>query len=127
MVGMELAAFIHSRAWLPAVAMVAIVLGGFGLQRSPRISAGTEPVFNSLARWRHGGHDWLVVADGKANELVVYNAADGRPLQRVRIKQKFQDFNTLVQRDGHLFVVADDGKLDELKLSPPLMAAATPR
>ncbi len=124
MAGMKSAAIIRARAWLPAAALVAMVLGGLGLQRSPRIGTGIQPVLNSLVRWRHAGHDWLVVADGKADEVVIYNAADGRPLKRLRISRGVSEAGALVQRDGDLFVMGDDGKLGELKLSPPLIAAA---
>lgn len=124
MTDMKSAAIIPTRAWLPALAVVALVLAGFGLQRSPQISAGSQPVFNSLAHWRRAGHDWLVVADGNADEVVIYNAADGRPLKRIRISRGVSDTGALVQRDGDLFVMGDDGKLGKLKLSPPLIAAA---
>lgn len=127
MTGMKNAAIIRARTWLPAVALVAMVLGGFGLRRSPQISAGRQPVLNSLAHWRHAGHDWLVVVDGKADEVVIYNAADGRPLKRMRISRGVADAGALVQRDGDLFVMGDDGSLDQLKLSPQLIAAADSR
>ena len=125
--GMKTAAIIRARTWLPAVALVALVLGGFGLQRSPRISTGARPVFNSLAHWRGAGHDWLLVVDGKADEVVVYNAADGRPLHRMRISKGLPEAGGLVQRDGDLFVVGDDGSLDKLKLSPQWVASVEAR
>lgn len=117
--GMKSAAIIRIRAWLPAVTLVALVLGSFGLPRLPRIRAASPPLFNALVH-RHGaGHDWLVVVDGKADELVVYNAVDGRPLQRMRISKGIPESGGLVQRDGDLFIVADDGSFEKLKLPLP--------
>ena len=127
MAGMKFAAIPRTRAWLPAMALVVLVLAGFGLQGSPRISAGNQPVFSSLAHWRRAGHDWLVVADGKADEVLIYNAADGRLLKRIQISRGVSEASTLVQRDGHLFVLGDDGRLGELKLSPPWIAVADSR
>ena len=83
--------------------------------------------FNALAHWREDGHDWLVVADGKADEVVVYDAADGRPLQRLRVKGGLQDRDALVQRDDHLFVVGQNGTLEELSLPQLEIAAADSR
>lgn len=127
MAGMKFAAIPRIPAWLPAMALVALVLVGFGLQRSPRICAGNQPAFDSLVHWRRAGHDWLVVADGKADEVVIYNAADGRLLKRMRISRGVSDASALVQRDGNLFVVGDDGRLGELKLSAQRIAAADSR
>ncbi len=127
MAGMKLAAIPRIRASLPAMTLVALVLVGVGLQRSPRISAGNQPAFNALVHWRRAGHDWLLVADGKADQVVIYNAADGRLLKRVRISRGVSDASTFVQHDGHLFVQDDDGRLGELKLSPQWMAAADSR
>ena len=125
--GMECATIPPVRAWLPAAALVALVLAGFGLPRSPRIRMGDAPVPNALAHWRQAGRDWLVVADGKADEVAIYDAANGRLLQRLRISRGVKDAGGLVQRDGELYVADDDGTLEKLKPSPQLIAAAGSR
>lgn len=110
-------------AWLPMLGLVAIVSCGFGVADPLPISNGSRPPFNALLHWRKGGRDWLVVADGKADELVVYDAVDGRPLRRLHVSQGLQDVDPLMQRDGRLFVLGNDGVAGELSL-PQLQVAA---
>ena len=120
---MNLATILRTHPWLPAAGMLAgllaIVLNGFGLVH-PLSGPG------SLMRWHDTSHDWLLVADDQANQLTVYAAADGRPLQRLG-HGAVGDVAVLAQRDGRLFVIDDDGTRNELKL-PPLktIASSTP-
>jgi hypothetical protein len=118
--GMNLTVLFRNHPWLAATGLlaglVAIVWGNFGLLRLPTITTRTQPGFNSLMHWRDAGHDWLLVANGQANQLIVYDATDGRPLQRIDVESDLRGAETLAQRDGRLFVVDDDGKLDEVRL-----------
>jgi len=123
--GMKITTTVLRHGWLPLLALVTIILCQLGPDGSSRI--GTGPAFNALAHWREDGHDWLVVADGKADEVVVYDAADGRPLQRLRVKGGLQDRDALVQRGGHMFVVRQNGTLEELRLPQLEIAAADSR
>jgi len=108
-------------------ALVALVLGSVGLARSQQLSTSTPPTFNTLVHWHDLSHDWLLVADGPADQLIVYSAADGRPLGRLNVEHGLRDVDALAQRDGRLFVVDDDGRLSELKLAQlPLVAASVP-
>lgn len=111
---------LHTHPWLCSAgmlaALLAIVLNGFGLVRPlPRSGA--------LMRWHHAGSDLLVVADDEANQLAVYDAADGRLLQRLG-PGAVGNVAALAQRDGRLFVVDDDGTRNELKL-PRLKTVAS--
>ncbi len=124
--GMKIGTAMRLPAWLPMLGLVAIVSGGFGMAAPLPISGGGKPAGNALVHWRKGGHDWLVVANGKADEVVVYDAVDGRPLQRLPIAQGLQDSHALIERDGRLFVVGTDGEANELRL-PPLQVAAVDR
>lgn len=118
--GMNLTAILRIHPWLAAAGMLAglsvIVLNGFGLARP-------TPGSSSLMRWRDVSHDWLLVADDQANQLTIYDAADGRPLHRLG-STAVGDVATLTQRDGHLFVIDDDGTRSELKL-PQLQRVAS--
>jgi hypothetical protein len=117
---MNLATILRTHRWLPVAGMLAgllaIVLNGFDLGHS-------LPGSGSLMRWQDASHDWLLVADDQANELTVYDATDGRPLQRLG-PSAVGDVAVLAQRDGHLFVIDDDGTRNELKL-PQLKTVAS--
>lgn len=125
--GMKIAANILEHGWLPLLALVAITLCRYGLESPSRIDTGAGPVFNALVHWREDGRDLLLVADGNADEVVVYDSADGRPLHRLKVKGGLQDRDALVQRDGHVFVVRENGTLEQLVLPQLEIAAADSR
>jgi len=106
------------RPWWPALllwaGLLAIVLGGFGLAHPP-------PGSGQLMRWHDARNDWLLVADDEANQLTVYDAANGRPLRRFG-PNAVGDVAVLARRDGRLYVVDDDGARNELRL--PQLAVA---
>ncbi|MFC5525073.1 hypothetical protein ACFPPA_04895 [Rhodanobacter ginsengisoli] len=122
---MNITANMRIPSWLPALGLVAIAFAGVALIRAPQSTSAASPSFNALVHWRDRGHDWLVVADGPADQLVVYNAVDGHPLRRLKVAHGLQDVDALVQRDGQLFVVDDDGELDELRLPQLQVASAS--
>jgi hypothetical protein len=116
---MNIATIVRTHPWLPSAGMLAglllIVLGGFGV-------AHPQPVSASLLRWHDTSHDWVLVADDQDNQLTVYDAASGQPLQRLDAKA-VGDVAALAQRDGRLYVIEDDGTRKELKL-PQLQTVA---
>ncbi|MEO9079213.1 MAG: hypothetical protein ABI268_07850 [Rhodanobacter sp.] len=120
---MKIAAIFLRYGWLPLLALTTIAWCSLGWEDSPRIGTGMGSEFSALVHWREDGRDWLVVADGVADEVVVYAAADGRPLHRLKVKGGLQDRDALQQQDGHLFVVRQNGTLNELRL-PQLEIAA---
>jgi hypothetical protein len=130
-VGMNPVASIRKSPWPFAVGMLAglvvLVLSSVDLSRSQQLSTSGQPAFDTLVRWHDVSHDWLLVADGHADQLSVYSAVDGRPLGRLHIEHGLRDIDALAQRDGRLFVVDDDGRLSELKLPQlQLVAASVP-
>lgn len=106
------------------LALLALVLVGVASLRAPRIAAEVPPGFDALLPWQAGAQRWLLVADGRADQLIVYDAVSGRRLRRVEVKRGLRDVDSLGQRDGHLFVVDEQGRLDELAL-PSLQQVAT--
>ncbi|HWX66967.1 MAG TPA: hypothetical protein VNZ27_11145 [Rhodanobacter sp.] len=81
---------------------------------------------SSLVHWKDAKHDWLLVVDDQANQLVVYDAVDGRPVQRLNAKV-VGNVATLAQRDGRLFVIDVDGTRKELQLPQLQRVAANVR
>lgn len=69
-----------------AWSLAAGILGGLAYDFAA-VPAQTPPSsarsFSSMVHWSNARHDWLVVYDAEAGELVVYDARDGRPLRRV--------------------------------------------
>jgi len=130
-VGMNPAVPTRLPSWLPAagllLALVAVVWVSLVSIRAPRLTASMQPAFNPLVHWRDGGRDWLLVADGAADQLIVYSAIDGRRVRRVQVEHGLRDSAPLTRRDGHLFVVGDDGQLDEVRLSSRPQVAANLR
>ena len=106
---------------------VALVLTGVRSLRAPTIDAGAPLAFSTLLHWHDASHDWLLVADGRADQLTVYSAIDGRPLRRLKAAHGVNDAAAFTQRDGRLFVLDDAGRLDELKLPQGQLAASATR
>ena len=118
-------------AWIVAsatlAALVVVVLSGFGIHRAAPLAGATSATSATLVHWRDAGHDWLLVGDGESDQLSIYNAIDGSLVRRVALRHGLNDANALAQRDGHLFVVGDDGKLGELTLPQlPMVAVNSP-
>jgi hypothetical protein len=55
----------------------------------------------TFAHWHGDGHDWLFKAEPEQGVLVVYDAADGRPLQRLPVA----GVREIVLEDDWLFVI----------------------
>lgn len=124
---MNITSIMQMPSWLPALGLVAIAFGGVALIRSPQITSAAPPSSNALVHWRDRSHDWLVVADGPADQVVVYSAVDGHPVRRLKVARGLQDVDALAQRDGQLFVVDNEGELDELRLPQLKLVAADGR
>jgi hypothetical protein len=118
-------ATIRKSPWPFATGMLAglliLVLGSVALTRSQQLSSNGQSAFNTVVHW----HDWLLVADGRADQLSVYSAVDGRPLGQLHVQRGLRDIDALAQRDGRLFVIEDDGRLSELKLPQLQLVAAS--
>jgi len=114
-------------AWMLAsatlAALVVLVMSGFGLNRAAPLAGAISPMSGTLVHWRDASHDWLLIGDGKSDQLNIYNAVDGSLIRRVAVRRGLSNGNALAQRDGRLFVVGEDGKLDELTLPQLQMVA----
>ena len=111
--------------WLPlAVIAAALVL-------APRFHVtGPSPAssrFGAIVHWRDAGHDWLLVADRSAHELVVYDALSGRPLRRIGADQGVRRLRALALHGNRLLVkggpVDDDRVLSLPELQPQVIAS----
>jgi hypothetical protein len=68
----------------------------------PGSPASARP--NALVRWHDARHDWLLVADQASDEVVIYDATDGRPLRRLGRRQGLAGVEGLVRRGPWVFV-----------------------
>jgi len=74
------------------------------------------PAANQLVHWQDAGHDWLLVVDPLTRELVVYDAGDGRPLQRLGADDGLPPVRAIGQRGSLLFVIGRQHRGVRLKL-----------
>lgn len=69
-----------------ALALLGVVAAGWLIRATwadnPARDIGLADT-QSSAHWHDDRHDWLVAAEPAGNRLVVYDASDGRPLQRL--------------------------------------------
>ena len=110
------------------VVAAGILLAGIGallLAGRDRDPVATPPLaVNALVHWQDDSHDWLLVADRTAHELVVYDATDGRPLERLGADDGLPDVQSIAQQGSWLFVTGrQHPKVHLLKL-PELRAVA---
>ena len=109
------------------VVAAGILLAGIGallLAGRDRDPVATPPLaVNVLVHWQDDSHDWLLVADRTAHELVVYDAATGEPLQRLGRDDGLGSVDTIAALGDHLLVQNTKGRPTLLSL-PSLRAQA---
>ena len=110
------------------VVAAGILLAGIGLllagrDRDRDLVATPPLVVNALVHWQDDGHDWLLVADRTAHELVVYDATTGEPLQRLGRDDGVGSVDTIAALGDHLLVQDTRGQPTLLSL-PELRAQA---
>lgn len=59
---------------------------------------------NQLVHWQDAEHDWLLVVDPETRELVVYDAANGRPLERLGADDGLPQVQSIALKGPRLFV-----------------------
>ncbi|KQZ68376.1 hypothetical protein ASD55_15175 [Rhodanobacter sp. Root561] len=87
----------------------------------------TDPV-GQLVHWRDAAHDWLLVVDPETRELVVYDANNGRPLERLGADDGLPEVDSIAQ-SGSLLLVTDrqHAEVRLLKLPQLQQVAFDPR
>ena len=102
------------------VVAAGILLAGIGallLAGRDRDPVATPPLaVNALVHWQDDSHDWLLVADRTAHELVVYDAATGEPLQRLGRDDGLGSVDTIAALGDHLLVQNTKGRPTLLSL-----------
>ncbi|MGP1667481.1 MAG: hypothetical protein ACTS5I_16565 [Rhodanobacter sp.] len=89
--------------------------------------APTEPAINQLVRWQDAGHNWLLVVDSQTRELVVYDADDGRPLERLGADDGLPKVRSIIRQGSLLYVTGDPHAEVQLLKLPQLQAVARTR
>jgi len=80
---------------------------------------GPDVAVGQLVRWRDARHDWLVVVDPDSHELVVYDAHDGRPLERFGTDDGLPPVQS-IRNEGPLVTVSGAGRQTRLLKLPEL-------
>lgn len=86
--------------------------------------AAEAPSIQQLVHWQDANHDWLLVVDPVTRELVVYDAADGRPLKRLGADDGLPDVQSIAQQGSWLFVTGRQSPKVRLLKLPELRAVA---
>lgn len=79
---------------------------------------------NQLVHWQDAGHDWLLVVDPATRELVVYDAGDGRPLDRLGADDGLPDVQSIAQQGHWLLVTGEQPRAVRRLELPELRAVA---
>ncbi len=75
----------------------------------PRVPSSIAPApVARLLRWRDARHDWLLVVDPAAGELVIYQTVDGKPLARLGAGQGLAGVREVSRQDDLLWVRTRD-------------------
>ncbi len=114
---------------LRTAGVVLLVLSSLGWwwswQPEPDAATGAAPA-NQLVRWQDASHDWLLVVDPSTHELVVYDARDGRPLDRFGTDDGLPRVKSIALRGPWLYVTdRSDAKTRLLRLPELHTMAAT--
>lgn len=91
--------------WLALAGLAGLVVMAVLLHVPPPVPESPEPARpNMLVRWHDKRHDWLLVADQVSDEVVIYDATDGRPLRRLGSRQGLAGVQGLARRGVRVFV-----------------------
>lgn len=114
-----------SGRFLSAIVLVAGLSTGLLWSRWPVTdrAAGASSI-EQLVHWQDAEHDWLLVVDPDTSELVVYDADDGRPLERLGADDGLPDVQSIVQQGSWLFVIGTQHPKVRLLKLPQLREVA---
>jgi hypothetical protein len=105
--------FGHPGLWWVGIGVLALLI--LSLWQSP--TAGTHSAdarVQPLVHFQDASHDWLMVVDPATHELVVYDAKDGRPLQRLGADDGLSDVTSISRKGSMLFVT--DSRQDTVRV-----------
>jgi hypothetical protein len=116
--------FLRILRWPGIVLLVALSLGLLWSWSSAPDGATAAAPINQLVHWQDASHDWLLVVDPTTRELVVYDANDGRPLERLGTDDGLPAVQSIVQQGSWLFVMGKQRPKMRLLKLPELQAVA---
>lgn len=91
--------------WL--IGLVALFLLGWQMMSSPAAMRTASTVdIQPLVHFRDASHDWLLVVDATTDEVVVYDAATGRPLQRLGADDGLASVKSIDREGSRLLVTS---------------------
>lgn len=113
-------------AWPPGrFLLLAVLSAGLLWSCWPVVDhAAEESPIQQLVHWQDADHDWLLVVDPITRELVVYDANDGRPLERLGADDGLPEVQSIVQQGSWLFVMGRQHPKVRLLKLPQLQEVA---
>ena len=90
----------------------------------PTDKAAESPAINQFVHWQDADHDWLLVVDPETRELVVYDAVDGRPLDRLGADDGLPQVQSIALHGPRLTVTGPRPAAARLLRLPTLQAVA---
>ncbi len=110
---------------LPVIVLLVVLSACLLWSWWPTADRATEqPSTRQLVHWQDAGHDWLLVIDPATRELVVYDAVDGRPLERLGVDDGLPEVQSIARQGSWLLVTGrQESRMRRLKL-PELRVVA---
>jgi hypothetical protein len=91
--------------WLGLLVLLLLALSVVFAPSAVRPASAAE--IQPLVHFRDASHDWLLVVDAATGEVVVYDAASGRPLQRLGANHGLSGVTSITQEGSRLLVTSD--------------------
>ncbi len=91
--------------WLGLLVLL-LLASSVVFESAPDRSASSVEI-QPLVHFRDASHDWLLVVDPATDELVVYDAVSGRPLQRLGADEGLAGVKSIARKGSQLLVTTD--------------------
>lgn len=107
--------FGHPDLWWLGMSVVLLLASIFMFSPSSGRSVSAVQI-QPLVHFRDASHDWLMVVDAATGEVVVYDAASGRPLHRLGADEGLSRVTAIAREGSRLRVTSNNSAMRVLSL-----------